>query len=70
MVYPNRGNSQDDGNLTRTRATPYFTDEEIFAHSSIIHSIIEHAKKMCGAGTKMSKHALQGAHSLVINNDV
>lgn len=69
MMCPNRRNSQNDGNLKRTRATPYFTDE-IFVHLSIIHSVVEHAKKICGAGTKMSKHALQGVHSLVRNNDV
>lgn len=36
---------------------------KIFVHLSIIHSMVEHARKMCGARTKMSKHALHGVQS-------
>lgn len=63
MAYPIRGNSQAGGNFKRTSAIPYFTDKEIFVHLSIIHSVVEHARKMCGTRTKMSKHALHGVQS-------
>lgn len=63
MVYLLRGNSQAGGSLKRTREIPYFTDEEIFVHLSIIHSVVEHDRKMCDAGSKMSKLALQGIQS-------